>query len=65
MLWGWIYAADARIWLGTSIRLFNVRSQKNEISLRSPRGAVDAVGDTIARRIGSLSFNTSQTSLEV
>jgi hypothetical protein len=63
VLWGWVYAADsARIWVGTSIRLFNVRSQKNEISLRSPRGAVDAVGDTIARRIGSLSFN-SQTSM--
>lgn len=57
MLWGWVYASDsARIWLGTNIRLFNVLSQKNEVSLRHPRGAVDAVGDTIARRIGSLSL---------
>ena len=66
MLWGWIYAADAaRVWVGTSVRLFNVLSQRNEISLRSPRGAVDAVGDTIARRIGSLSFNSSPTMREV
>jgi hypothetical protein len=66
VLWGWVYAADsARIWVGTSIRLFNVRSQKNEISLRSPRGAVDAVGDTIARRIGSLSFNRETSMREV
>jgi hypothetical protein len=66
MVWGWVYAGDtARIWVGTSIRLFNVLSQKNEISLRSPRGAVDAVGDTIARRIGSLSFNSQTTMKEV
>ena len=66
VLWGWVYAADsARIWVGTSIRLFNVRSQRNEISLRSPRGAVDAVGDTIARRIGSLSFKTETSMREV
>ena len=66
MVWGWVYAGDtARIWMGTSIRLFNVLSQKNEISLRSPRGAVDAVGDTIARRIGSLSFNSQTTMKEV
>ena len=66
MIWGWVYGGDtARIWVGTSIRLFNVLSQKNEISLRSPRGAVDAVGDTIARRIGSLSFNSQPTMREV
>ena len=67
MLWGWVYASDsARIWLGTNIRLFNVLSQKNEVSLRNPRGAVDAVGDTIARRIGSLSLggSSSQTTMK-
>lgn len=67
MIWGWIYASDpARVWLGTNIRLFNVLSQKNEVSLRHPRGAVDAVGNTIARRIGSLSLGgSSQTMREV
>ena len=64
MIWGWIYASDsARVWVGTNIRLFNVLSQRNEISLRSPKGAVDAVGDTIARRIGSLNL-TRQTSMK-
>lgn len=66
MVWGWVYAADAaRIWPGTSIRLFNVLSPRNEISLRSPRGAVDAVGDTIARRISSLNFNNQTSMREV
>ena len=68
MLWGWVYAADpARVWAGTGVRLFNVLAQRHEISLKSPRGAVDAVGDTIARRIGglSLSGSNSQTMREV
>jgi hypothetical protein len=67
MIWAWIYAADpARTWLGTSVRLFNVLSHKNEVSLRNPRGAVDAVGDTIARRIGNLSLpGSSQTMREI
>lgn len=66
LLWGRIYAADsARLWVGTNVRLFNVISQQNRISLSSPKGAVDAVGDTIARRIGSISFNSSMTSREV
>ncbi|KAK5166734.1 uncharacterized protein LTR77_008278 [Saxophila tyrrhenica] len=57
MLWGWVYAADpARVWAGTAVRLFAVRAQRREVSLKSPRGAVDAVGDTIARRIGGLSL---------
>ena len=58
MIWGFIYAADSsRVWAGTAIRLFNVLSQRNEISLRSPRGAVDAVGNTIAQRLSSISLN--------
>ena len=63
MLWGLVYAADAAmnrgssgVWAGTSIKLFNVVSQREQVSLRSPKGAVDAAGDAIARRISSFSF---------
>ena len=72
LLWGFIYAYDAGInkgangiWYGTYIKLFNVLSQKHDITLRSPRGAIDAVGDTIAKRVSSLSFQGSQTIKEV
>jgi hypothetical protein len=63
MLWGFIFAQDAQnnrgsngLWAGTSIKLFNISSRQGEISLRSPKGAVDAVGDSLARRIGSFGF---------
>lgn len=66
MIWGWVYASDSsRVWVGTNIRLFNVLSQRNEISLRSPKGAVDAVGNTIAKRIGSLNLTSKTTMKEV
>jgi hypothetical protein len=64
MLWGFIFAQDAQnnrgsngLWAGTSIKLFNISSRQGDmISLRSPKGAVDAVGDSLARRIGSFGF---------
>lgn len=63
MLWGFIFAQDAQnnrgsngLWAGTSIKLFNIANRSGEISLRSPKGAVDAVGDSLARRIGSFGF---------
>ena len=63
MLWGFIFASDAQnnrgsngLWAGTSIKLFNIANRQGEISLRSPKGAVDAVGDSLARRIGSFGF---------
>jgi len=63
MLWGFIFAQDAQnnrgsngLWAGTSIKLFNIANRQGEISLRSPKGAVDAVGDSLARRIGSFGF---------
>lgn len=66
VLWGLVYAADSAmnrgssgVWAGTSIKLFNVVSQREQVSLRSPKGAVDAAGDAIARRITSFSFGTS------
>ncbi|QIX01502.1 hypothetical protein AMS68_007019 [Peltaster fructicola] len=53
MLWGFIYAQDASanrgsngLWTRTCIRLFNIQSRSESISLRSPKGAVDAVGDS-------------------
>ena len=63
MLWGFIFAQDAQnnrgsngLWAGTAIKLFNIANRQGEISLRSPKGAVDAVGDSLARRIGSFGF---------
>ncbi|RMY61613.1 hypothetical protein D0863_11219 [Hortaea werneckii] len=68
LLWGLIYASDANsnkgingIWTGTNIKLFSIvaSSAHGAVSLSSPKGAVDAVGDSIARRISSLSFKGS------
>ncbi|KAK5120846.1 hypothetical protein LTR85_005913 [Meristemomyces frigidus] len=67
LLWGFIYASDVAtnrgmngVWTGTSIKLFTVlASQGGNVSLRSPKGAVDAVGSSIVQRLGSLSFNSS------
>nr|POE72805.1 protein hid1 [Quercus suber] len=64
LIWGVIFAADAvvhkgirGIWTGTVIKLFNIESREQAITLRSPKGAVDALGNTIAQRLGNLSFN--------
>lgn len=69
MLWGFIFAQDAQnnrgsngLWAGTSIKLFNIANRQGEISLRSPKGAVDAVGDSLARRIGSFGFGGTGSS---
>ena len=71
-LWGLIYASDASmnrgsnaIWAGTNIKLFSVLSQRHDISLKSPKGAVDAAGDAIAQRISSFSFTKAPTMREV
>jgi len=73
LLWGLLYSSDVAsnkgingIWTGTSIRLFSVMaSPGGQVSLRSPKGAVDYVGDAIAQRIGSLSFTSAPTTREV
>lgn len=70
LLWGLVYASDVAtnkgvngIWTGTAIKLFNIKaSHDGGISLRSPKGAVDAVGNTIVQRLGSLNFNSSNSS---
>lgn len=66
VLWGLVYAADAAmnrgssgVWTGTNMKLFNVVSQREQVSLRSPKGAVDAAGDAIARRISNFSFGSN------
>ena len=64
MVWSWVYAKET-LWAGTSIRLFNVVSQRQDISLSSPKGAVDAAGEAIARRIGSLSLGSKTSMKEV
>lgn len=63
LIWGLIFAADVAVnkgirglWTGTAIKLFNVESREHAITLRSPKGAVDALGDSIAQRLGTLSF---------
>ncbi|KAK3679782.1 hypothetical protein LTR78_000158 [Recurvomyces mirabilis] len=67
LIWGFIYAQDTAvnrgingIWTGTRIKLFSVMagSQGSGISLGSPKGAVDAVGNAIAMRIGSLGLGS-------
>ncbi|EMC94101.1 hypothetical protein BAUCODRAFT_74343 [Baudoinia panamericana UAMH 10762] len=74
LLWGLIYASDVSsnkgihgIWSSTSIKLFAVKmsAQTGSISLRSPQGAVDAIGNGIVQRLSSLSFQSSPTVREV
>ncbi|WPG98519.1 Hypothetical protein R9X50_00131000 [Acrodontium crateriforme] len=65
LMWGLIYASDIAtnkgvngIWTGTGIKIFNIASRSYDpISLRSPKGAVDAVGNTIVQRLGSFTFS--------
>ena len=65
MLWGLVYASDVAsnkgingIWTGTSIKLFNiVASTGGSVSLRSPKGAIDAVGASLASRISSIALS--------
>ncbi|KAF2769164.1 hypothetical protein EJ03DRAFT_327609 [Teratosphaeria nubilosa] len=69
LLWGLTYASDSAthkgingIWTGTGIKLFSVlASQGGGISLKSPKGAVDFVGDTIAKRVASFSLGGSSS----
>ncbi|KAK5116136.1 hypothetical protein LTR62_008462 [Meristemomyces frigidus] len=70
LIWGLVYAQDTAVnkgisgvWTGTGIRVFAVLGRGEGggfggtgISLGSPRGAVDAVGNALASRIGSLNL---------
>ena len=49
----------AGVWNGTGVRLFRVQEvQERGPTLSSPRGAVDAVGSNIVRRMGGLGFGS-------
>lgn len=65
LIWSRIYLSEAEAFQGpgglyssTDVRLFSRRSAAQEISLRSPRGAIDAVGDGLVKRISSMSLPT-------
>ena len=44
------------LYSGTNIVLFRRSATNREISLRRPRGAIDAVGNSLAQRISSISM---------
>lgn len=65
LIWSRIYLQEGEAFQGpnglysaTEIRLFRRHSAKEEVSLRNPKGAIDAVGNSLAMRIGSLSSVT-------
>jgi hypothetical protein len=75
LIWGFIFASEMQVakgtvgvWNGTSIKLFKVQeTAPTGPTLTSPRGAVDAVGNNIVSRIGSINLrgpamNSSPTS---
>lgn len=60
-LWSRIYLAEAEAFQGagglyssTNIALFKRGNVGKEISLRSPKGAIDAVGESLAQKISSI-----------
>ncbi|KXS93754.1 hypothetical protein AC578_10827 [Pseudocercospora eumusae] len=68
LIWSRIYLQEGEAFQGpnglysaTDIRLFRRHSAREEVSLRNPKGAIDAVGNSLAQRISSLSI-TSPTS---
>lgn len=64
LLWSFIFSTEMAlfkgapsVWKGTNIRLFRVQETAAQgPSLINPQGAVDAVGSTLVKRIGSLSL---------
>jgi hypothetical protein len=64
LVWSFVFASEMQVgrgstgvWNGTSIKLFKVQETAPEgPTLASPRGAVDAVGNNIVSRIGSLNL---------
>ncbi|KAI0397250.1 high-temperature-induced dauer-formation protein-domain-containing protein [Xylariaceae sp. FL0594] len=70
LIWGFIFASEmhvakgtAGVWNGTAIKLFKVQeTAPTGPTLTSPRGAVDAVGNNIVSRIGSINLRGPVTS---
>ena len=66
LLWGFVFASEIHmskgsvgIWSGTAIKLFKVQEVAAAgPSLLAPKGAVDAVGNNLVQRIGSLNFGS-------
>lgn len=63
LLWSRIYLQEAEAFQGsgglyssTNVVLFRRSAGNQEISLRSPKGAIDAVGQSLAQRISSFSL---------
>lgn len=63
LIWSRIYVQEAEAFQGsgglyssTDIRLFRRQGASQEISLRSPKGAIDAVGLSLANRISSINL---------
>ncbi|USW51319.1 hypothetical protein Slin15195_G046380 [Septoria linicola] len=63
LIWSRIYLQEAEAFQGsgglyssTNIKLFRRQGASQEISLRSPKGAIDAVGASLAQRISSISI---------
>lgn len=61
LIWSRIYLSEAEAYQGaggiyssTNILLFKRSVTEQEISLRSPKGAIDAVGNAVAQRISSI-----------
>ncbi|KAI1813518.1 high-temperature-induced dauer-formation protein-domain-containing protein [Poronia punctata] len=69
LIWGFIFTSEMQItkgtvgvWNGTAIKLFKVQeTAPTGPSLTSPRGAVDAVGNNIVSRIGSINLRGPTT----
>ena len=67
VLWGFIFSTEMTIikagpgvWKGTQIKLFRVQETASQgPTIMAPQGAVDAVGSTLVKRIGSLSLRSS------
>lgn len=64
LIWSKIYLQEAEAFQGpgglyssTDIRLFRRQGTSQQISLRSPKGAIDAVGNSLAQRISSISIS--------
>ncbi|KAM3417251.1 hypothetical protein BST61_g5509 [Cercospora zeina] len=63
LIWSRIYLQEAEAFQGsgglyssTDIKLFRRQGASQEISLKSPKGAIDAVGASLAQRISSISI---------
>ncbi|KAI0446560.1 high-temperature-induced dauer-formation protein-domain-containing protein [Xylaria telfairii] len=64
LIWSFVFASEMQVakgtvglWNGTSIKLFKVQETAAAgPTLTSPRGAVDAVGNNIVSRIGSINL---------